>query len=320
MNNTHAKLFLTITFLFIGWSAFSQEKTDSNNHVVKDTTSTKTPLAKEKSVNSDDQKKPLNKKDLNELTKQLEKLTTEFNNLKSGVEEIPARVNSQYTKLKELQDSLVESSKLIKNLKAEKNELTNQLNEEKKQRSSEKTEKSNLIAKADQYDKAYDIMVNDYILNSVGSNNSTIEMMKKQLHSTGAFMSTISKLEEFKKESIELEKAVKLIRSTNISKDDFVNAQACINKLIVSTNYLGLQKLAKELKADYDLFLDLAIQLNKTIADNKTIGEGKPEFHAKVFKEDFKAYAYALKPYPYLESKYNDALTNPKCDIEILLK
>ena len=219
-----------------------------------------------------------------------------------------------------MQDSLIESSIKIKNLNKEKDNLTNQLKDEKDRTSKEMNEKSNLITKVEQYDKAYDRMVNDYILNTESPSISTIEIMKKQLQSTGAFMNTLSKLEEFKNESENLEKAKKLLSSVNISKNDFATAQDCINKLITNTNFLGLQKMAKKLKLEYELFIDLAIQLDNTITDNKKIGEGKPEFHAKVVREAFSAYTYALKTYPYLENKYKDALTNPNCSLEILLK
>lgn len=79
-----------------------------------------------------------------------------------------------------------------------------------------------------------------------------------------------------------------------------------------------MKESATAIKADYDRFIDLAIKLKNVIIEDK--GITNKEYRSKVFPEDFRPYIFALKPYPFLVSKYNDALTNPNCEIDLELK
>ncbi len=322
-----AKLLTSITLLFLGLTAFSQvdveEKVKKDKTEIKDEKGKddKENSSKEKPCNPEDPKRPLTKKDLSDLAEQFKLLQEEVKNLKTGVDGIPMEINKQYTKLKVLEDSLVSSAVAYKKLETsnkklieEKKQAENLLSDEKKQTNLEKNQKNQLSAEAEVKDKAYDQIVNDYILHCQSPDNSTIDLMKSQLKKE----ETKTKLDEFKKQASALQSAITLLKNENISKDEFTKAQLSLTSLIANSTFLGLQKSAIEVKADYDRFLELCSKFEEVMQEN--VKYTNPKFRGDEVYKSSEKYLLAIKPYLFLVKKFEDALTDPNCKLGIPLK
>jgi chromosome segregation ATPase len=316
MSKNNIKITLSIAFLFIGLNAFSQGKfkKSSKTSAATDTTITGGLPDKDKASNCDDSKKSLKKNDLDDLNDRFKSLQDAINNLQIKVEGIPLEIDAKYTLTKGLEDKAVKSKKTIDSLIVVKSDLQNQFNAKNEELKTKDTKLQDSEKKIKQYEPAFDQLVNDYILNCNSPDNSTIELMKNQLKSFDKkYQPTIDNLEEFKKQSNNLKSATLLLTNPTISKIEFSNAKTNLTNLVSNSKYLGLQEAAKTVKIDYDRFEDLATKLEKTIAEDKTITN--QEYRSKVFPEDFRPYIFALNPYPFLVSKYKEALTNPNCTV-----
>jgi len=316
MSKNNIKITLSIAFLFIGLNAFSQGKfkKSSKSSAGRDTTITGGLPDKDKTSNCDDTKKPLKKNDLDDLNDRFKSLQDAINNLQIKVEGIPKEIDAKYTLTKGLEDKAVKSKKTIDSLIVVKSDLQNQFNAKNEELKNKEIKLQDSEKKIKQYEPAFDQLVNDYILNCNSPDNSTIELMKNQLKSFDKkYQPTIDNLEEFKKQSNNLKSATLLLTNPTISKIEFSNAKTNLTNLVSNTKYLGLQEAAKAVKIDYDRFEDLATKLEKTIAEDKTITN--QEYRSKVFPEDFRPFIFALNPYPFLVSKYKEALTNPNCTV-----
>jgi chromosome segregation ATPase len=316
MSKNNIKITLSIAFLFIGLNAFSQGKfkKSSKTSAATDTTITGGLPDKDKASNCDDSKKSLKKNDLDYLNDRFKSLQDAINNLQIKVEGIPKEIDAKYTLTKGLEDKAVKSKKTIDSLIVVKSDLQNQFNAKNEELKTKDTKLQDSEKKIKQYEPAFDQLVNDYILNCNSPDNSTIELMKNQLKSFDKkYQPTIDNLEEFKKQSNNLKSATLLLTNPTISKIEFSNAKTNLTNLVSNSKYLGLQEAAKTVKIDYDRFEDLATKLEKTIAEDKTITN--QEYRSKVFPEDFRPYIFALNPYPFLVSKYKEALTNPNCTV-----
>ena len=323
-----AKLLISITLLFLGLTAFSQnveekdkkDKTEINNEKGKEKEG-KENSSKEKPCNPEDPKRPLTKKDLGDLAEQFKLLQEEVKNLKSGVDGIPMEVNNQYTKLKVLEDSLVSSAESYKKLEAankklveDKKQIVIELAKANDQTNLEKNQKNQVIAAAEAKDKAYDQMVNDYILHCQSPDNSTIDLMKSQLKNE----ETKTKLNEFKKQASALEFAKKLLRNENISKDEFTKAQLTLTSLTANSTFLGLQESAIAVKLDYDRFLELCTKFEEVMQEN--VKYTNPKFRGDEVYKSSEKYLLAIQPYLFLVKKFEVAQTDPNCMLGIPLK
>jgi hypothetical protein len=302
-------------------SAFAQpevSKTNEKNDSKTETENPKPKDSKEKSCNQEEPKKPLIKKDLEPLTEELEALKLELISLKKTIQALPAAIDSQYTKVKELESANKKYLETNETLTKEKGTLTGSLNKEKQKTLDVELEKDNLSKTLNENYEAYDKMANDFVIHSKSPNNTTIDLMKNQLAKSGAFLGTRTKLDEFKKQSNALQAAIILIKSEDISKEEFQKAQNTLANLISNTEFLGLQESAITVKTDYDRFIELGLELEEVIKADEVFTN--PKYREDKVYEDFEKHIAAIKPYPFLVSKYKEALKDPKCSIGFPLK
>ena len=311
------KHILLISFAFISFTTFSQDKPNEKKGGTKDTTITKDISGKDKTCSSDDPKRPLTKKDLSDLTKTVETLTINFNTLKSAVDSLPEVINSQYTRLKELETLYQASVNKNTNLTNDLTSKNNQLKEEKDKTKQSQDANNLSLSAAKENEKAYNNMVNDFMMSCKNPSISTIDLMKKQIDKSSEFKSTSDKLIKFKEDASALQKASELLRKNNITKGEFSEAKKIIGKLSESSEFLGLKESAIVIKIDYDHFTDLAIKLGDVITKQANI---KGDYRTRSIPLAFKDYIYALKPYPFLEKKYSEAITTHECILDLPLK
>ena len=161
-------------------------------------------------------------------------------------------------------------------------------------------------------------MVLDFVKNSKNPDNLTVENLKKQLSKSGMYLPTGKILSRFSEMANNLNTATNLLTKAIITDIEFSNAKKILNDIITNTEFIGLQESAADLKLNYDRFVELASKLEATILEDKDIND--IEYRSKVFPEDFRPYIFALNPYPFLVSKYKEALKNPNCKLNIPLK
>jgi hypothetical protein len=318
----NAKLFLSIALLFFSLCAFAQPEVKPEekpkNESKTETDNTKIKESKEKPCNPEDPKKPMIKKDLEPLTKEVALLKSELNDLKATLKGLPAVIDSQYTKVKEMEILYKGTLESNASLKKENETQSRLLAEEKQKAINAETAKNQLSKTEKDNYEAYDKMVNDYILHCKSPNNSTLDLMKAQLTKSGAYLNTISKIDEFKKQSNALQAAIKLLQTDVITDTEFSKARTTLANLNTNTEFLGLQETSKALKAEYERFIELGLNLEELIKSTEKIT--LPKFRPDKVYGDFKEYIYAIKPYPFLEKKFNEAQNNPNCTLGITLK
>lgn len=317
------KYLLSTALFLICLSSYSQidEKKNGDAKDVKDVKTeknSKEDSSKDKPCVSDDQKKTLVKKDLEPLTKEIESLKAEITTLKSTLDGLPQIINTQYTKLDELQNSQNELTKRNIELEEQKKSAESSLNIEKDFTKKAEEERNKLESDKNAYYESLNTMVLDFVKNCKNPDNLTLENLKKQLSKSGMYLPTGKTLIRFSEMANNLYTATNLLTKAIITDIEFSNANKIINDIITNTEFIGLQEAAKDLKLNYDRFIDLAAKLEATILEDKDIND--LEYRSKVFPEDFRPYIVALKPYPFLVSKYKEALKNPNCKLGIPLK
>lgn len=317
------KYLLSTALFLICLSSFSQvdEKKNSEAKDVKDVKTeknSKEDSSKEKPCVSDDPKKPIVKKDLEPLTKEIESLKAEITILKSTLDGLPQIINTQYTKLDELQNSQNELTKRNTELEEQKKSAESSLISEKSNTKKAEDERNKLESDKNDYYESLNTLVLDFVKNCKNPDNSTVENLKKQLSKSGMYLPTGKTLSRFSEMANNLNTATNLLTKAVITDIEFSNAKKIINDIITNTEFIGLQVSATDLKLNYDRFVELAIKLEATILEDKDIND--IEYRSKVFPEDFRPYIFALNPYPFLVSKYKEALKNPNCKLGITLK
>jgi DNA repair exonuclease SbcCD ATPase subunit len=317
------KTILSVALFLICLSSYSQidEKKNSDAKDVKDVKTeknSKEDSSKEKPCVSDDPKKPIVKKDLEPLTKEIESLKAEITILKSTLDGLPQIINTQYTKLDELQNSQNELTKRNAELEEQKKSAESSLNVEKGFTKKAEEERNKLESDKNDYYESLNTMVLDFVKNCKNPDILTIENLKKQLSKSGMFLPTGKTLSRFSEMANNLNSAANLLTKSVITDAEFLNTKKILNDIIMNTEFIGLQESAVALKLNYDRFVELATKLETTILEDKDIND--LEYRSKVFPEDFRPYIFALNPYPFLVSKYKEALKNPNCKLGITLK
>ena len=317
------KYLLSIALFLICLSSYSQvdEKKNSEAKDVKDVKTEKTSkedTSKEKPCVSVDPKKPLIKKDLDHLTKEIESLKADVTLLKTTLDGLPQIINTQYTKLDELQNSQNDLTKRNTELEEQKKTAESSLNVEKGFTKKAEEERNKLESDKNDYYVSLNSMVLDFVKNSKNPDNLTVENLKKQLSKSGMYLPTGKILSRFSEMANNLNTATNLLTKAIITDIEFSNAKKILNDIITNTEFIGLQESAADLKLNYDRFVELASKLEATILEDKDIND--IEYRSKVFPEDFRPYIFALNPYPFLVSKYKEALKNPNCKLNIPLK
>ncbi len=314
---------ISTSFFLICLTTFSQveEKKNIDTNEGKDAKTeknSKEDISTEKPCISDEPKKPLVKKDLDPLKKELESIKSEITLLRTELEGIPLKINSQYTKLDDLQNSLDSITKKYAELEEQKNSANSLYLSEKSRAEKTEEEKNKLTFDKNDYYESLNTMVLDFVKNCKNPDNSTVENLKKQLIKSGQYPLTVKTLSRYSEMANNLNIATNLLTKTTITDIEFTNARKILENVILNTEFIGLQESATNLKLNYDRFLELAIKLEATISEDKDIND--LEYRSKVFPEDFKPYIFALDPYPFLVTKYKEALKNPNCKLNITLK